>query len=627
MLQEHGNVVSDEHATALRHLLWLMTAQAFGHIEGRFVAPHPTGSGKTTAILAWLVELAQSWEIPVCVSMFTVEALCRLYRDLLRAGLTEGQVGLIHSYDVFDGPLAPGELPPPGKASEPSLPWDSEKKRYPYRQVVLVSHNRLRKADLSRFFHVGDQPRALTIFDESLVTNDSRTIDADALLAAYSAMANSKAQTELKPLTDYLTTFAEWYSSVDPGGPPAVYAFPELSPDAARMLNRLADGFDSRVTKSKAQREAVRTAVADRGLPFRLIRAGSSRLVRPERTFPDEIENVLILDASYYRKVAEQFDATIEGAEQALSTAHGRSVDLFGFKQYDNVVVKRLKIPSGRTSVEADLQGHQAKLAEVLAVVRSIPADEAVLVFSFRDLGGLKGSEFVERKLREAGVDLDAHVEVDGVARRRVNLLTWGQETGINDFAFCRHVVLYGILRRDRVDLAALYLGARNDLSARYGLDQLRAHDEAEAAQAAFQALSRGSCRIMSDGQARTMTGYVMTDSDTIGAWLADLMPGVRFKPWEPTVPHRQTERERLIDQLRTEISAHFAEQARLGQAPSISSRSLRRAVDPDRKIAKQTWSNSVDEALKGRFWCRDRSSIVAFDPPVVLNQSESPLL
>jgi hypothetical protein len=52
MLRDHGNTVSPEHSEALHHLLWLMTAQAMGYLTGRFVAPLPTGSGKTTAITA-----------------------------------------------------------------------------------------------------------------------------------------------------------------------------------------------------------------------------------------------------------------------------------------------------------------------------------------------------------------------------------------------------------------------------------------------------------------------------------------------------------------------------------------------------------------------------------------------
>jgi hypothetical protein len=34
-----------------------MTAQAMGYLTGGYVAPLPTGLGKTTAITAWLAEL------------------------------------------------------------------------------------------------------------------------------------------------------------------------------------------------------------------------------------------------------------------------------------------------------------------------------------------------------------------------------------------------------------------------------------------------------------------------------------------------------------------------------------------------------------------------------------------
>lgn len=624
MLAQHGNIVSGAHSTALADLLWLMTAKAVGKMPGWHVAPLPTGSGKTTAITAWIAELMLSWEerTPVCVSMFTVEALCRQYRALVAQGVDPDEIGLIHSYEKYDGQLGPGELPPPGKASEDALQLDPETGLYPARQILLVSHNKLRKDNLRDKLSPEVGYPELTIFDESLVTHRVVRIPPNRLRSFADGLANDPNAHQFRPLIDYLSPFANWYRTVEGTVDVQTYTFGSLTSGQRKELLKLAGVYSRTLDRKQVTPDYVRQAVNGSGETFRLFMSGQSELVLPEPHFPGDLDNLLILDASYYAKVTEHEHIDIASAERALAMVLNHPVDLFRFKRYDHVTVRRLSVPSGREAIENDLSGARAKWSEVLAVLRSISPGEGVLLFAFKDLGKPqhRAAEFVLAKLRQEGFDLDQTIWVDGVEKRRINILTWGQETSLNDFAHCTHVILYGTLRQHPADLAGRYFGAVDDVSVDYGSGHAGDHGAAEEALAVFQALSRGSCRTMVDGQAKPMTGYVMSDTKALDWFLNGLMPGVHIERWEKIVPHSLDEGEQMVEAIRHYVEQSFAHQRQQGRPERISSRKIRTAIDPGRQIADSTWTNYVKRATAGRFWAMDKSSIVTFEPPILLD-------
>ncbi|MBO6561154.1 MAG: hypothetical protein JJ959_11480 [Nisaea sp.] len=607
ILEGHGNVVAEAHSAALHNLLSLMTAQAFGRISGRYVAPLPTGSGKTTAIIAWITELVSTWddEIPICVSMFTVEALCRLYRSLLESGLTADRVGLIHSYG--------------DKASESSLEIDQESKIYPYRQIVLVSHSRLRDNDLTKFYYVGEQPRALTIFDESLVTSKSAFIEAVHLHAAHGAIRNVADTLSLNDLLWYLDDFAHWFPEASSGNTDTVATFklPDLTPDKAKKMRRQFDIFEKKASDGIRFKTAVSQAIAHNGETGRLIRSGGAKLVFSTPNFPDEIDNMLILDASYQMKLAERFDTTVHSGEEILRAKTSTHVDLTRFKRFDNVTIKTLPVASGRDAIRRDLKSESKEIfGEVIECVRNIPHSECVLIVTFKDLGHseLTGSEYLVNLFKKAGLDVEEPALGTSPDRRRINVLTWGQEASLNDFGFCQHVILYGLNHQDGAVLASLYLGARRDINADYGPAHLTAHKCAELAQSAFQALSRGSCRHITDGRAHTMTGYVMSTSQQLLDYLSLLMPGIRFEEWPAVNLHDDVERDREVVRIRQLMQRYFDDQFRAGGPMKISGVQLNRLIQPSDSTSRKTVQRRIEAAMEGMLWFKQGKSYYALD-------------
>ena len=46
----------------------------------------------------------------------------------------------------------------------------------------------------------------------------------------------------------------------------------------------------------------------------------------------------------------------------------------------------------------------------------------------------------------------------------RISVETWGRETAINDYAHCDHVILAGVVRRNRLDLEGAVMGQSDNL-------------------------------------------------------------------------------------------------------------------------------------------------------------------
>lgn len=103
---------------------------------------------------------------------------------------------------------------------------------------------------------------------------------------------------------------------------------------------------------------------------------------------------------------------------------------------------------------------------EVVEVVRNVPPEQAVLIFTYKTRPGEKVDYkgVLMRDLERAGVDVNATIDTTQGPRPRINVLTWGQETSLNEYEHCSHVLLAGVLQRSSVDLAACYLGQKDTL-------------------------------------------------------------------------------------------------------------------------------------------------------------------
>lgn len=521
-LAENGNVLSEDHRTALYALCGLFTESAQGKRPGRWAFSLPTGMGKTSAIVAWCCALSRLGydHISVAVSASKIEALVELKTAMMARGVPEERIGLLY---------VPNGTP---YALAPTATNDD-------RQIMLVAHNRVRMKDgHDAFMTYRSKRRDLLIWDESLLASDAHGVSVRELNGAIGYLEGIWRGTEddgahlvswLKAARDRIEQALAGSSESEA----VTLSLPELD-DAALLSFR-----------SKLPRQTVVAPVADL-LDFsreelRALPTGEHGAVWYQVAVPKEIQNIIILDASYPIRRLVQADTTIHDAEKYLEPIKRIGKRLSQLKSYNDVTLHQLFAGGGRETMQRDFASITERKAvrEVIDVVKAVPEDEAVLIFVFKDRHGegINYKSAMLRGLSAAGIDTHVKMEaiVDGKTMMvdRINVATWGQETSLNRWAHCSNVVLCGVLQRSSLDLAASYIGQSDNLREEVSAETVKELARSEVAHVVYQALSRGSCRVMHNGQARPMKGWLVHRDIGIQPVLSSVMPGVKWAEWE----------------------------------------------------------------------------------------------
>jgi hypothetical protein len=519
-LQDNNNVLSNEHQAALFALCGLFTQSAQHKLRGRWAFGLPTGMGKTSAIVAWCsVLVAQGHHhISVAITASKVEALCDLKRSLVRFGVPEERIGLLYA----EG----------GRYSEPCT-FDNED-----RQIMLVSHARVRMgAGLERFNTYKGKPRDLLIYDESLIASDAKGISARELKAAVASLAVLIDKRE--GAAGLLTYLGGAMSAIDTALEKAKLTTRPQMVKLVHPMDGLVEEYRALIPR-RASMAPVVTLLDLAHEDLRVISTSEGGAVWYELAVPRELSNVLVLDASYSIRDLCRADDSIRDAEKYLDAVKRIGVPLAQLKDHSAVELKQLFISGGRYSMERDYSRDpwdRRVTKELVDVVKTIPNDQGVLVFVFKSRG--VGPDFARvtlLALAQAGIDTRAKVTTiengSEVQRDRINVVTWGMETSLNCYAHCQNVILAGVLHRSTLDLAGLYLGQRDNLKEEVGSDTIKRLVNSEVCHCIYQALSRGSCRVIDNGKAGAMRGWVIHKDIAIQKTLSEVMPGVRWSEW-----------------------------------------------------------------------------------------------
>lgn len=530
----HGNTLSPKHAVALYRMLTSFSLLSARHEHGRYAFALDTGAGKTQGVVAWIAEVhAHAVPYSVAVAASKVEALCSMKRDLVAAGVPPEKIGLWHTF-------------PEGQASEPANADATNHQTFPF---LLVTHNRVRGTaarfgdgnPLALTYGATGRDRDLVIHDESLIVSDHRAIPLDELtlgLGWLTGWASLPSGAASRPFLDYAkscmeTLKAELDAQRDTGRPPQRIALPACDADT---LETFARSLPNRQDRPKALDVLLEVARQ----PVRAINTGQGgAYVAYEVCIPPELTRVAVLDASFPIRELESMDKSIKTAPRFDGRVKG----------YSNVTVHFAKHAAGRSAVERDMRSFAlthgqegGKMAKAVATIikRDIPEGEGVIVFTFKARSRRKEDDvpaILQSALGRAGVDLTATVTatIDGetTTKPRINFLTFGSETSLSEYAFCSNVIFAGVLFRANEDLAAAIVGQRDDLLATVTPTDISRVRQSEAAHCIYQALSRGSCRVIKNGEAQAMRAWIAHPYPAINDLLQTAMPGVSIVPWK----------------------------------------------------------------------------------------------
>lgn len=558
----HGQVLSTHHRETLRALHYCYAYTALGITPGRVAWPLPVGAGKTQSVVAFAAascERARPFTMLVCMNR--VEALAKLQRDMIEAGVPPEKVGLLHThrFDARHAEACRRHAGPAGFASAPSIA-EADAGTYP---ILLVTHRMLQsRLDQFAFGHIGDAERDLIVWDESLLKAAGSHLD---LLLVREARAVAKERLrELRKSSDVrlmahgaVTYFDLCISMLDEelqrqrgGEPPHLVSCPDITGDQlagfeAALRELLCGGpvwlrrpelLDTAEAFLRNVREPVRVV--------ELTEQNNRRrgLIEFRPLIPDSLRRVVVLDASHVVRKLVQLDRSIRTAPIERPV-----------KSFAPLVVSQLRHGGGRATVDAALTKSDSKLLrEIVERVKGYPADEAILIFTHRarDDDRKAHAEILQGAFEAAGIDTRATL-LDG--RPRFVWLTWGNETGISDFSYCTRVLCVGVYRRSKLDLAAQIAGQVGALEATEA-----GHEEtvaevllSEIFHALLQAAGRGACRDTLDGQCRPMALDWIGIEDFPEQWWRDALPGCQLTAWEPLVLTRRVREADAVKAMR----------------------------------------------------------------------------
>lgn len=605
-----GNRLSEDHETALYGMIGAMNRMAQGRLQGRWAFGLPTGMGKTSSIVAFVSALHELGldHVSVAVAASKVEALAELKREMIAAGVPEDRIGLIHSYRHDPAKIGEdGTLLEDGYASEPSTEG-------PPRQIMLVSHARFRDAGkLKEFATYQGKPRDVLIYDESLMVSDSVGIPVRELKAALGYLKGYYDGAEKqKAVIDYLSRCLEIIT--------AALEEAKASREAVMVdLPSLTDETIARYRAALGRRLVMDSAHNLLDIcrePIRVIPTAQGGAVSYQIKVPEELKNVIILDASHPIRRLIHADKTIKDAEKELPEFRNARIKLSQIKRFDDVKIYQRFSGGGRETMNRAFTAKRESRAitkEIGDVILRVPEDEAVLIFVYksRHTDNTNYRDILLRDLEARGIDINATIDVRGKRLPRINVATWGMETATNAYAHCSHVILAGVMQRSLVDLASAYLGQMDNIQADFTDDEIRDIWRSEVAHTAYQALSRGSCRVVENGQAKPMTAYIIHRDDTLQDELASVMPGAEWRVWDWT---EETEGYKgNISETANRIEAVLRELP--PEIEKLSTQKLKKLANL-REVPKRTFSYGLQRALNRLpRWVLEGRSVVRYDP------------
>jgi len=560
-LERYGNKPNQVQRTILKALMQMFSDMAVGSVVGRFPWPLATGLGKTTAIIAYhrTLEALKVEGVSTATAASQVEALCRLYRDMQAAGVPKEKIGLLHSkkYDHVRPDLWKAN-----SAEYASEPATSDNGTRPY---VLVTQERVKDKDKYReYFYFDGKPRSFLTWDESILATDYWKLTLNSIKGATATlMGLSQDEPELAGMYQGFKRQSE-------------FLLRELKLATVRRKTRhctpptvpLETIEEWKALASESRFRGLLHQGTRPCLPFfnqslrvyPLKESGGLVWYTPAIPSEDEIPSMIILDASFPIRELEKADTTLKRVNETVKAFVDGEVSFTDAKRYDSLIIHQWCRHSGRDAMHKDFFGvknetaadHRSEwLAQRMAeqsvarrtakVAATLPREEALLFFVFKpeQMGQDEYRRVLEAKLQREGIDLTATVPVmeydhEGkpaiVNKPRVNILTFGQETSLNDFSHVQNVFLVGMLHRDELDVLGQYV-AQCDGGKHENLEQQQAQRlvQSEIIHTIYQAISRGSCRVTENGQARPMKAWVIHYSKAIREPLETVIPGVQW--------------------------------------------------------------------------------------------------
>lgn len=583
-------------------------------ITGRYAWALPVGCGKTTS-----------------ASLFVAEAIKEGYSFVIACGQLSGLndindflVKTLHVPQHLIGTMVSKDLA--DMVAGRSVVNGEE---YP---ILLVTHARVHmgNAELQRYWTYRGAKRSLLIYDESLISSKSVMTPIEEVSNGLDILTGRLQRQQLKVSKDFYKTLQylvgsfemeqkalhrdiEVFLSTHPEGTPV--------PSELCYVNFYLDALDTDKFSEDIKTLAEHTW-SDGLLKFLSLCGTQVRLVATNLdnsilsftvTVPDDIQNMVILDASSpIRLLAEMDSKVITMAEYLPLVKQAGIRNLAALFNYSNVTWHCYRAGGGRHSFKNDKQN--LKIKDAVGLLKTIPAQDSVLFYVFKkqtthpkEVDLLKT---LQGELVKQGYDL---------ASPSLCIETFGRETSSNNYRHCQHVIFVGTPWPNKVALVGQMLGQKRSMTIHLDDTLIEDVEASEVAYRFHQGAGRGSMRVnMPDGRPSRMTAYSFL-TDTQRAKLMPLLRKVMPGMVTPELPLRKSEQttkkcealESWLIQKLAGISSHRPETPDSFRTSITTLKRDWKAANV-LKCNKETFTKALESVLKrSEGWSRQGRSLV----------------
>lgn len=501
-LNNFENKVSPAHGNALRAIMAGMAETAYKVKQGRFAYPLFMGGGKTSAVIAFVTTLHKLGYdkedgISVVVSASKVAALEDLKRALISHGVPAEKVGLIHSYRYDPKKAEEGE---DGYASEEATK-DNET-----RPFILVTHSRIKGPKSASIYNTYlGEPRSLVIWDEGLVKSEATAIKKSELKSQIMAIrgflderVNSK-QDEAIAYVENSVKLIEEDLGRQKDYPDADIKHLELEEREPWEIAEYREVFsDVKAREKKLNIDQIQAflSICQKELRVFYPAKDVGGIITYDIKVPPELENIIILDASYEIRKLIQEDSSIKSGDKYES-------DLVSY--YDSTV-RYINFKASRTAITKEFRKRNFSsklLQEFAGMLKRRPENEGNLIFIFKQRSPHDPDfkSIFEEYMERAGIE-DVNATLVETGKPRYNFLTHGNYTSANKYSYCTNVFFIGVLHQSRTGIASQVAAQREDVLTRISHKELDEIYLAEILYGFQQGAGRTAIRIVKNGLA-----------------------------------------------------------------------------------------------------------------------------
>lgn len=592
LLTTHNNILNDQHDHAISRIAGTISKSAYSDERTRIAIPLETGMGKSTIVKASLLCMKDT-ELSALVCVETVEQMKELFDDCIRYGLTEDQINMFHKKQGSD---------------IKSIDFHSATNY----QFLIVCHNKMyadsrkiqsnqdEKSTVDWMNTYRGKERSIVFWDERLDPKSCYTLFRHDIRSAigfwlplYEEKLNSQsfnnlAETKQQSLRLLGNWIRESNSILEQFSVDEIIKLPELDmslQDVKLYQEYVCDLREGADRANEHIRELVKYSQIGQ---IRLIKANNqSTLIQFTNQIHDDFKKLVIFDATMPIRELSKYDKGVQILELPIR------------KDYRTVTLNVCPTHSSKSRLTG--KGHQKELdkyyQEIEQVLSEIPATESLLVFTFKEIKAAVEEHFKKGKYYG-----------------RVKVAHWGGgHKATNRFSEIKYIFTLGVLRRNRADLTANLLGAKDSLFSTVSNFEIQAIEHTEMADMLVQAFGRGYNRKTHNGVAGETTIYLYLPEkdrpviDAIKKAMNGIITSERNVAKHFDRNRSTTSKTDLIADGIGEIVARFDNE-------TISIQELRESYTPKVNSQDKTWARGLKRFLENNrdVWCKQGKTITS---------------